>query len=199
MIAIERLRFDSDSTLILAGAVSLATAIFAWNQNRRRPVGGPISLAKTIWLNYALLAFLAIPFCLWRNPELKPNARALFGWVFALFAARAVVEMWMLYFTRAWRCIHGIVHDFVVLAVILALATRLDSLYDAGALFVALLICISLVVEAFMAWQFSKLAAPADGIYFADESPRFRFVNRASWAASLALYPPLAFLILELP
>jgi len=47
----------------------------------------------------------------------------------------------------------------------------------------------------FMAWEFSKLASPAEGIYFAADTPHFRFVNLASWLAVAIGYPALLHLL----
>ena len=189
-----RLPFDSKRTAAALLAVTALTALFAWRQNQGGLVGGPISLAKTFWLNYALLTFFVLPFCLWRSPWLTEAARRLFGWVFALFVARGIVELWILYFTRDWKCLYGIAHDALTLGVILWMSVRLSRPRDARALQFAGLISISLCVEAFMAWQFSLLASPAQGIYFAANTPHFQFVNTASWVAVGLGYPALAFL-----
>jgi hypothetical protein len=63
------------------------------------------------------------------------------------------------------------------------------------ALRVATLLQITLFVEMFMAWEFSKLASPAEGIYFAADTPHFRFVNVASWIAVAIGYPALLYLL----
>jgi hypothetical protein len=57
------------------------------------------------------------------------------------------------------------------------------------------LLQITLFAEMFMAWEFSKLASPAEGIYFAADTPHFRLVNMASWIAVATGYPALLYLL----
>jgi len=66
---------------------------------------------------------------------------------------------------------------------------------DFSALRVANFLQITLFVEMFMAWEFSKLASPAEGIYFAADTPHFRIVNVASWIAVAIGYPALLYLL----
>ena len=66
---------------------------------------------------------------------------------------------------------------------------------DFAVLRVATLLQITLCVEIFMAWEFSKLASPAQGIYFASDTPHFRLVNVASWFAVALGYPALLYLL----
>src|SRR2546421_9809988 len=60
-------------------ALSAASAVFAWRQNHLAVVGGPISMAKTLWLNYMLIAMYIVPFFLLRGKTLAPATRSLFG------------------------------------------------------------------------------------------------------------------------
>jgi hypothetical protein len=179
-------------------ALSAASALFAWRQNHAAVIGGPISMAKTLWLNYMLVAMYVVPFFLWREKTLAPATRSLFGWVFASFALRAPIELWIIFFTRGWRCGYGITHDLLTIGLIAFLRWRMSTdaaRRDMAALRVASLLQITLVVEMFMAWEFSKLASPAAGIYFAADTPHFRFVNAASWIAVAIGYPALLYLL----
>ena len=178
--------------------VSAASALFAWRQNHVGGVGGPISLAKTLWLNYMLITMYVAPFFLWRESSLAPATRRLFGCVFASFAVRAPVELWIIFFTRAWRCEYGIAHDLFTIGLIAFLRRRISpdqSQRDFVALRIAALLQVTLLVEMFMAWQFSRLASPAEGIYFAADTAHFRIVNLASWAAVALGYPALGYLL----
>jgi hypothetical protein len=178
--------------------LSAASAIFAWRQNHLAVVGGPISVAKTLWLNYMLIAVYVVPFFLWREKTLTPETRRLFGWLFASFALRAPIEFWIIFFTRGWRCGYGITHDLLTIGLIAFLRWRMSpdlTRRDFAVLRVATLLQITLCVEIFMAWEFSKLASPAQGIYFASDTPHFRFVNVASWFAVALGYPALLYLL----
>jgi hypothetical protein len=180
------------------GVLSVASAVFAWRQNHLAVVGGPISVAKTLWLNYMLIAMYIIPFFLWREKTLTPTTRNLFGWLFVSFALRAPIELWIIFFTRGWRCAYGIAHDLLTLGLMIYLRWRMSPELpprDVTALRVATLLQITLLVEMFMAWEFSKLASPAQGIYFAADTPHFHFVNVATWIAVAAGYPALLYLL----
>lgn len=179
-------------------ALSVASAIFAWRQNHLAVVGGPISMAKTLWLNYMLIAMYIVPFFLWREKTLSPTTRSLFGWLFASFALRAPLELWIIFFTRGWRCAYGITHDVLTVGLLVFLRWKMSpdsARRDSAALRVLTLLQITLFVEMFMAWEFSKLASPAQGIYFAADTPHFRFVNVASWIAVSIGYPAMLYLL----
>lgn len=172
--------------------------MFAWRQNHLAVVGGPISMAKTLWLNYMLIAMYVVPFFLWRESTLAPETRSLFGWLFASFALRAPIEFWIIFFTRGWRCGYGITHDLLTVGLLAFLRWRMSrdvARHDSAALRVATLLQITLFVEMFMAWEFSKLASPGAGIYFAADTPHFRIVNLASWVAVAIGYPALLYLL----
>jgi hypothetical protein len=178
--------------------LSAASAVFAWRQNHLAAVGGPISVAKTLWLNYMLIAMYIVPFFLWREKTLAPATRSVFGWLFASFALRAPIELWIIFFTRGWRCAYGISHDLLTLGLLVFLRWKMSpelARRDFAALRVLTLLQITLFVEMFMAWEFSKLASPAEGIYFAADTPHFRFVNLASWIAVAIGYPALLYLL----
>jgi hypothetical protein len=190
---------DSKRATFAILVVTAACLVFGWVQNTFHPVGGPISFAKVLWLNLALLQFYVVPFWLWRDPSLEPSARAICGWVLASFAVRAPIELCVIYFTRLWRCEYGIAHDLFTLLLVAWLSFRRRGTTEFGNkdvtnIFIPLL-QVTLVVEMFMAWEFHKVASPAAGTYFAAPTAEFSFVNRASWIAVAVLYPPLAWLV----
>lgn len=155
-------------------------------------------MAKTLWLNYMLIAMYVVPFFVWREKTLAPATRRLFGWLFVSFAMRAPIELWIIFFTRGWRCGYGITHDLLTIGLIAFLRWKMSSdlaRRDFTALRLATLLQITLFVEMFMAWEFSRLASPAEGIYFASDTPHFRIVNLASWIAVAIGYPALLYLL----
>jgi len=140
-------------------------------------------MAKTLWLNYMLIAMYIVPFFLWREKSLAPATRSL---------------LWIIFFTRGWRCAYGITHDLLTCGLLAFLRWRMSpelARRESAALRVMTLLQITLFVEIFMAWEFSKLASPAEGIYFAANTPHFRFVNLASWIAVAIGYPALLYLL----
>lgn len=188
----------SDAALWTAGGFAATTAFFGWRQNRGGVVGGPISLPKVLWLNLTLTVFFGLPAVLWRDAALSPALRALWGWLLLSFVLRAVVELYLIYVTITWKCVYGISHDFFTLALAGVLRAALPAAgpADGRALAFVWLYAAVLLVEAGMAKAFSRLADPKDGVYFASDDERFRRVNRASWAASLAGYAALAGVLL---
>ena len=53
--------------LLVAAGVTAAVFAFARKQNRGERVGGPISLPKTLWLNYTLVSWFVLPGALLRR------------------------------------------------------------------------------------------------------------------------------------
>ena len=156
--------------------VALATGGFAWRQNRGGLVGGPIAPVKAAWLAFALIMFYVVPGTLAASGRHGAGVRLLFGAVLVSFVLRGAIELWLLYARRGWKCIYGVSHD-LAMAVVVLIGWRLaagNSAMDARALWFAQFLIIVLIVEAWLANGFSKLASPADGTYFADHSPRFR-------------------------
>lgn len=173
----------------LSAATALAVALFAWRQNHAGAVGGPISTVKTFWLGCTLTVFFIFPFALWRNERLAPAVRRVFGWAFASFAARGLIELAIIYGTRAWRCEYGISHDLFTLALAGALAWRAHApqAHDRRALSFQWILMGTLLIEAYMAWRFHLVASPADGVYFAADQPQFDAINQITILAVAAV------------
>jgi hypothetical protein len=177
----------------LAVVVLLMTSLtFMLVQNSSHAVGGHISLPKALWLDWTLTTFYVIPFFLWKNPALSPQIKALFGWLLLSFLLRGVAELIVIYTTHAWRCIDGISHNgfTITLAALLFLRVPQNlSSVDRRALGFLLLYVATLVFESINAWQFSLLADPGKGIYFAANTPHFAFVNQLTWMELACLWP----------
>ena len=181
----------------LIAAIALATGVFAWRQNHAHIVGGPISAVKTWWLGCTLTVFFALPFALWKNARLAPAVRALFGWVFASFAARGVAELAIIYGTRGWKCGYGISHDIFTIALAEILTRRVQNpgLTDRRALHFKWLLQATLLTEAYMAWRFRQIASPAHGIYFAADTPEFHAINNLTLIAVAAVLAAVAWFL----
>src|SRR2546422_10677472 len=85
----------------MAGIAAFST-IFYCRQNYAGQVGGPMSVEKILWLNYALTAWLVIPPVLLRPPDLAPPLRVILGSFLASMLGRGVIEVWLLYLAFGW-------------------------------------------------------------------------------------------------
>jgi hypothetical protein len=181
------------SSLCLAVVLLLlASLAFMALQNSSHAVGGHISLPKALWLDWTLTTFYVVPLFLWKNSALNPANRYLFGWLFLSFVLRGVAELVVIYATHDWRCIYGISHNAFTLALAAFLYLRLPRQLltaDRRALGFLLIYVTTLVFESINAWQFSLLANPANGVYFAAATPHFAFVNHLTWVELTCLWP----------
>lgn len=178
---------------LLSSAGSVA---FAWNQNRGEVVGGPIHWSKAAWLNMTIITFIILPAMWWRKSTAGPGLRSVTKLLFTQFAARGVIELPIIYFTRWWRCGYGISHDAAVFGLMGAklLANRHSYVpeRDRRALAFCSFAMVLLVVEGSFAKLFRQVQDPATGIYFADDSPRFRRVIKITKTVVFIAYPLLA-------
>lgn len=195
-----RLHFPAVRLAILLVIVVVLCAGFGWWQNQAERLGGPISLAKCLWLATALGCFFVIPWALWHDRSLGAPLRRLAGWFFAGFLVRAAVEVPVLLLSGAWRCWHGLLHDAVMLGWLLVAGLRLPghaSATEAAARRVLPLLGAALIFEMLNAWLFQEVGRPQDGEYFAAPTERFHLINRLTWIEVVLLWPLLAFWIVR--
>jgi len=187
------------SNLYLAIGILLATSLaFMAMQNSTHAVGGHISLPKALWLDWTLTTFYVVPFFFWRNSALSPAIRSLFGLLLLSFFLRGIAELVVIYATHDWRCLYGISHNALTLALAATLYFLLPSKLsatDRRFLGFLLIYIATLVFETINAWQFSLLANPANGVYFAADTPHFAFVNRLTWVELACLWPWFCWLL----
>ncbi len=177
-------------------ATSAATVAFGWNQNRGEVVGGRIHWSKVAWLNLTVVNFIVLPLLWWLRADASPPVRRTMRLLAVQFLTRGAIELPMIYFTRWWKCGYGISHDAAVFALmgnsLLRSRRQLASNPDpAGAAQCALSMAL-LAAEGCFAKMFRSVQDPATGIYFADDSPKFRRVIRATKAVVLVGYPAMA-------
>lgn len=175
---------------------------FFWHgQNVAAHPGGEISLAKLLWLNYALVAWFLIPFAFWRAPMVSSELRRIHGTHLALFAARGLAELWLLYGVHAWIPPYGIGHDMIVIATITLLVFRLREQQfatdaDRAARSFLTSIRVALLFEVLFAALFFSAVHGAthgrEGLWFASDDPRFRLINGLTWLAVTLGYADLA-------
>jgi hypothetical protein len=192
--------------LLVAGAVSAVVYRFVRKQNRGERVGGPISLPKSLWLNYTLLSWFVIPAVLLRRDGLSPGNRAALQAHLLSFTARGAAEMWLLYRMHAWRCVYGVGHDAIDLAMLsLMMRSGRDGSregVDGIARWHLDSIRGTLVAEMVFASLFNSTVAGQtqgqDGIYFASDEPHFRRINNLTAAVDVIAYARLATVVRDL-
>ena len=182
--------------ILWAGGVTALTLSFGRFQNEGHLVGGDISAAKTLWLNLTIVTFLVLPAIWWRDRGLDRQMRFIFGVIFVSFAARAVIEVPILYLTNWWHCSYGMAHDVATAAagVLLYARARRGGRYLETRIFLWFVVAMTLV-EAGFAYAFCSVADPASGTYFASDEARFQAINVATWAAVAVGYPMLGALL----
>lgn len=192
--------------LLAAAGVSGLVYRFARKQNRGERMGGPISLPKSLWLNYTLLSWFVIPAELLRRQGLSPGNRAALRAHLLSFTARGAVEMWMLYRTHSWRCAYGVGHDAIDLAMLSVMMHPGRGESREGVDGVARRhldsIRATLVAEMVFASLFNSTVAGQtqgqDGIYFASDEPHFRAINNLTGAVDVVAYARLAMVMRDL-
>jgi hypothetical protein len=192
--------------LLAAGAVSALVYRFARKQNRGERVGGPISLPKVLWLNYTLLSWFVIPATLLRREGLSPGNRAALRAHLLSFTARGAAEMWLLYRTHSWRCIYGVGHDAIDLAMLSVMMRSGRDGSSEGVNGIARRhldsIRATLVAEMGFATLFNSTVAGQtqgqDGIYFASDEPHFRLINNLTATVDVLAYARLATVMRDL-
>jgi hypothetical protein len=192
--------------LVVAAGVSALVYRFARKQNRGERVGGPISLPKSLWLNYTLLSWFVIPAALLRREGLSPGNRAALRAHLLSFTARGAAEMWMLYRTHSWRCVYGVGHDAIDLAMLSVMmrSRREESREGVNGIARRHLDSIraTLVAEMVFATLFNSTVAGQtqgqDGIYFASDEPHFRLINNLTATVDVLAYARLATVMRDL-
>jgi hypothetical protein len=184
--------------LLTIATLALVSLLFYYRQNFAAQIGGKMSVAKLLWLDYAIIAWFVLPFFLCRSPLVAPVIRHIYRAHLATFAVRGAIELWMLYVTISWMPPYGITHDLIVLLLITGLLWRgrkeLHRLNDGAnraALRFLSSIRVGLACEISFAWLFYRATNGRIGIYFASQDPVFATINGLTWAAVLLLYPDL--------
>jgi hypothetical protein len=191
----------------LAGAAS-ATLVGAsvWQYQRKQNVshamGGPISPAKSYWLGFAIFAWFFLPLCLLLPEKHSPGIEVLLATFCASMWTRGLLEMALLYKWKLWKPPMGIGHDIFCQAVLLIQAGFYwpEIVAARGQDLALVAFCVwlfvSLCFEIYYAAAFYKavkgLTTGEDGIWFADDDPRFRRILTVTRFGNVALSGSLA-------
>lgn len=183
---------------IVLATLAMFSLVFFYQQNFRGQIGGPISVAKLLWLDYTITAWFILPFFLSRSCLLAPAVRRIYRLHLINFLTRGAAELWMLYVTISWSPLYGIVHDgFSVLLITGLLWSRRDELHplvspgNLAALRFLLSLRLGFICEAVFAALFYRATGGEPGLYFAAPDPTFDFINGVTWSVLLFAYPDL--------
>jgi hypothetical protein len=189
-----------------AACVGVVSGWF-YRRQRRGALGGQMSLAKGLWLNFAVTYWFVVCPLLALSQGFGQPWRFILWTHSAHWWARGVIELVMLYGTKSWRPRYGIAHDVLSLLWVCGCAWLCapaagvgDGPYAAvGAAAVAAL-ALSLCLEIGYAWAFNQLVRGRttgdDGVWFADaQQALFRRVNRVTAAFNVPLYLGLGALV----
>jgi hypothetical protein len=182
-------------------AVALASAIFYYRQNVAGQLGGPMSVEKILWLNYAISAWFVLPAWLTRHPALHPALRLILGVFLAGMVARGATELWLLYVTLGWDPLYGITHDLASVALIGALRyrfrRRLAGLggFDGDARRFLWSLQAGLAAEILFAALFRRIGVHDQAVYFAADTAAFAHINLLTRVVDVAVYADLARLL----
>jgi len=178
-----------ESLLAATAALVSFSAFFYWRQNYRGQIGGAISLAKMLWLDYAIVAWFVVPALLIRSTA--GAWQRLFTIHLINFAARAVIELILLYVFVKWSPLYGIAHDLFSIALITFFAPRDGSILC----HYAWTLRVGLAFEIVFAALFHRLTSKERAIYFASNEPRFRWINLLTTAVDAVAYGDLVYVV----
>lgn len=182
--------------LTLAVAMMVGALLFARRQNRKNALGGHMSGPKVAWLFFAVYFWFLVCPLLAAAPSLPSTVRWGLGLFGAAMWVRGAAELYLLYVKKAWRPPMGITHD--VFCIVLVLGALIQTARNAqpGPAFWwgtawLVLILFTLVTEIVFAWLFFRAVAGKTtgdaGVWFADKTERFRFINRLTLALEFPL------------
>lgn len=189
----------SGGLLYAIAAIGLASAVFAYRQNVLGQVGGPISIEKSLWLNYTMTAWIVVPLSLARHAALDPATRRVFMGLLVSMLARTLVELPLIYVTFGWSPLYGIAHDLFTIGLVGALRqvarTGPDATHDAfhrAARRYSAVIQLAFGAEIVFAALFYRMAVHERAVYFAAATEEFRHINLLTRWVDVAVYSHLA-------
>ena len=192
----------SISAFLLRAApmVALGAGCFFWRrQNNGRAVGGAISLPKSLWLSYTVIAWFFLPFVFLPHPDLTYELKLLLLLHLGSWWIRGPLELLMIYRWFNWSPRYGIAHDLLHAAmlgtglVLLRHSLFLHPVNRLAALFLAVTL-LATWAETFFAWLFLSIRGHEDHkVYFADNDPKWRLNNRGTAMMVLIVYGHLVF------
>ncbi|MBM3459199.1 MAG: hypothetical protein FJX77_11780 [Armatimonadetes bacterium] len=186
--------------LLLVGSVH-----FYLGQQRGGAIGGPLSLPKLLWLDYALTAWFLAPIYFGWSRRFSPGLRRIYRLHLLSFSVRGALELWLLYGPHAWIPPYGIAHDLgqILLLTWLDRATvrapaGADTTAEAAGRRFLWSIRLGLVAEVLFAGLFYQaMGGRTDAVWFADDTARFRFINGVTLAIAATAWLDLGYTLLQ--
>ncbi len=167
-----------DTVMVVIIIAVILSLLFPMYQNKKGRLGGAISIWKSIWLVYAIVLWLVLP---WFFAEFN-------AWWFLLAGSmmvRGLIEIPLCY-KKQWKVSYGVVHDVIHLFLVASLIFVIGS---SGQVWLWLTL-ISLLVEIVFVYCFRQTGGdPAEGVYFVPHGKKFKRVNQLT---AFLLVPQLA-------
>lgn len=182
------IRVITFSTAILIFVISF---FFYQRQNSGNTIGGKIAVSKLFWLDYTLIAWFFTPPIIYFFS--KSNLKtALLGLTLSMWT-RGIIELYLLFVTKKWKPIYGIVHNVFTL-ILFTLLLFFSLPIDKASYFYSISLFISLILETYYAYFFKvkigKKTQGEDAIWFASkENPIFKEVLTITTIGNLIVYP----------
>lgn len=184
--------------VVLAIVLCAVLAVrFFRKQNREGTQGGRISRPKIAWLFFAIFVWFLLSAIVALDPNVPRGVRYVVGAFAVSMWLRGLAELFMLYVSHNWRPPYGIGHDVICLLLIGGVAaSQADGVTGAFPAvvywgFVGIIVA-SLVVEITYAALFFNVVRGAtmgkQGVWFADDDPRFDHINRITTACNTPLF-----------
>jgi hypothetical protein len=177
--------------------MAAVSTFFYYRQNYAGQIGGPMSIEKILWLNYALTAWFVMPAFLLHHPALHRPLRVTVGCFLASMLGRGVIEVWLIYVAFGWSPLYGIAHNLSNIALLTALGrllrgdwAHLDH-FNAGVWRFLSSIRLSLVAESVFAALFYRMHVHQDAVYFAPPTDAFLHINLLTRLVDVAVYTDL--------
>lgn len=170
--------------------MGIAALLFFIMQNNGSLVGGPIAMVKLLWLFYAIFFWFVLPFLIILDGRSSLKLRTLYKLFLLNMCVRAVIELYMMYFSINWHPYYGIGHDIfsIFLIFYLALISKPVTVIDRLLVHNLWLLCAMFMLETGFAWYMLGNTTSVQGpIYFVPDNGQHAAIMLITWGAVLAL------------
>ncbi len=195
------LSYEARMFLVVSLAlVCVWAATFYRRQKQPQRLGGRISLAKLVWLVYAVFVwFILCPLLATAERVGQPLRVVLASFAVCMWS-RGVIELYMLYVAKNWWPPLGIAHDLLSLLLVAGVCltyraemTALTHPFDHWVLGLVGCVVVSLGLEAFYASVFHRAVEGQTtgdhGLWFVTkDDARWAWINQLTAVCNIPLY-----------